>query len=134
MDTRSVDQRRRIMQSVGRKDTGPEITVRRVLHALGFRFRLHRQDLPGRPDIVFPSRRKVIFVHGCFWHGHNCRKGRLPKSRIEYWGPKIEANRERDARTEAALAEIGFDVEIIWQCETVDASELSERLKKFLDS
>ena len=82
MDTRTPEQRRRIMQAVGSKHTGPELVVRRLLHRMGYRYRLHRRDLPGRPDIAFISRRKAIFVHGCFWHGHDCPKGRLPKSRL----------------------------------------------------
>lgn len=103
VDLRTVEQRRKIMQSVGTVHTGPEMVVRRTLFALGYRYRLHRQDLPGKPDIVFAKKRKVIFVRGCFWHGHGCPKGRLPKSRLDYWGPKIERNRQRDRETESAL-------------------------------
>ena len=103
--------------------------VRRILHRLGFRYRLHRRDLPGSPDIVFTSRRKVIFVHGCYWHGHDCRKGRLPKSRLDYWQPKIEANMKRDSRRLAELRALGWDSLIVWQCETGgDAASLAERL------
>lgn len=131
-DTRSPAQRRRIMKSVGTKDTGPELAVRRLLHHLGYRFRLHRRDLPGRPDIVFPARRRVIFVHGCFWHGHGCSKGRLPKSRPEYWRPKIEANRARDARVVVSLAETGWKALTIWQCEMRDVDELKLVLIEFL--
>lgn len=91
------------MAAVGGKDTAPELAVRRMLHAMGYRFRLHRRDLPGTPDIVLPRHGKAIFVHGCFWHGHEgCRLGRPSKSRVEYWGPKIAANRARDARKAAA--------------------------------
>src|SRR5712664_2810518 len=100
-DTRTKEQRSRIMKSVGTYHTGPELTVRRLLHRLGYRYRLHRRDLPGRPDIVFPGRRKAIFIHGCFWHGHDCSKGKLPKSRTEYWTAKIRANQDRDARAVA---------------------------------
>jgi len=96
-DTRTPDQRRRIMQSVKTKNTGPELAVRKALHAEGYRFRLHRRDLPGSPDVVFPGRNKVIFIHGCFWHGHACKKGAAPKSRLEYWGPKIQGRRPATA-------------------------------------
>lgn len=132
MDTRSPEQRRRIMQSVGTKNTGPELTVRRLLHRLGYRFRLHPKHLPGRPDIALPGRRKAIFVHGCFWHGHGCQKGRAPKSKLEYWGPKLEANRERDARKEGELRALGWDVATVWQCQTEDAESLQATLGEFL--
>ena len=90
MDTRTPQQRRRIMQAIKSRDTKPEMVVRRCLHAMGYRYRLHRKDLPGRPDIMFAGRRKGIFVHGCFWHRHGCAKGRLPKSRLKYWKPKLD--------------------------------------------
>jgi DNA mismatch endonuclease, patch repair protein len=122
------------MQSVGTKNTGPEIDVRRLVHGMGYRFRLHRKDLPGTPDIVFPGRRKVIFVHGCYWHGHGCDKGRLPKSRLEYWGAKVEANCARDRRNEAALVDRGWRVLTVWQCELRDSDALARRLRKFLDA
>jgi DNA mismatch endonuclease (patch repair protein) len=108
------------------------MAVRRLLHGMGYRFRLQRKDLPGRPDIAFPSRKKVVFVHGCFWHGHGCAKGRLPKSRPEYWAPKIVANRDRDSRAVAMLDELGWRSLIIWQCETNDLSVLERRLGDFL--
>ncbi|MGE3508448.1 MAG: very short patch repair endonuclease [Vicinamibacterales bacterium] len=120
------------MQSVGTKDTSPEVAVRRLLHALGYRFRLHRKDLPGRPDIVFPSRRKAIFVHGCFWHGHLCSKGRLPKSRLDYWGPKIARNRQRDAQAAEKLRQAGWSSFAVWQCELREQASLSRRLIQFL--
>lgn len=120
------------MRAVGQKHTGPEMIVRRLLHAAGFRFRLHRRDLPGSPDLVFPRLGKVVFVHGCFWHGHDCQKGRLPKSRLDYWQPKIEANLARDARKEKELRALGWDVSTVWQCETKDAPELLARLRIFL--
>lgn len=132
VDTRSPEQRRRIMQSVKTKDTGPELTVRRALFAAGYRFRLHRKDLPGSPDIVLPGRKKVIFVHGCFWHGHGCAKGRASKSRRDYWGPKLKANRDRDARNRIALMELGWDVLTLWQCELSDLEALNMRLQTFL--
>lgn len=121
------------MQSVKQKDTGPEQAVRRALFAAGYRYRLHRRDLPGSPDIVFPSRRKAIFVHGCFWHGHGCAKGRLPKSKTEYWGPKIEANRARDERNARDLKALGWDVLAVWQCELVDIQSALDRIRSFVD-
>jgi DNA mismatch endonuclease (patch repair protein) len=131
-DTRTQEQRRRIMQSVGQKDTLPEMLVRRLAHALGHRFRLHRRDLPGRPDLVFPRARKVIFVHGCYWHGHGCAKGQLPKSRIDYWGPKIARNRQRDAEAVDKLESSGWSVMTIWQCEAIQPEKLLRILKGFL--
>ncbi|MYB05913.1 MAG: DNA mismatch endonuclease Vsr [Gemmatimonadetes bacterium] len=132
MDTRTEEQRRRIMQAVRSRDTGPEMLVRRLLHRFGYRYRLHRTDLPGKPDIVFGSRRKVIFVHGCFWHSHGCSKGRLPKSRLEFWRPKLLENSRRDGRNEEALRALGWNVLVIWQCETSDLEALSQRLLRFL--
>lgn len=125
--------RRRLMQRVKGKDTAPELAVRSLLHRLGYRFRLHRKDLPGTPDIVLPGRRVVLFVHGCFWHGHGCRLGRLPKSRLEYWQPKIAANRDRDQRKAECLAVLGWRVVVIWQCELADAEALAQRLRDELD-
>lgn len=133
VDHVSADVRRRIMASVQTKDTGPEMLVRGMLHALGYRYRLHRKDLPGSPDLVFPRLRKVVFVHGCFWHGHGCQWGRLPQSKLDYWGPKIEANRERDARNVAALGQAGWGVLIIWQCELRERESALEKLCAFLD-
>lgn len=132
MDTRTPEQRRRIMQSVGQKNTGPELAVRRIAHGLGYRFRLHRRDLPGTPDLVFSSRRKVVFVHGCFWHGHGCAKGRLPRSREDYWGPKIERNKERDEQACAELRATGWDVMTVWQCEAKESGKIVEKLVTFL--
>ena len=132
MDTRTEEQRRRIMQAVKSRDTGPEMVVRRLLHSLGYRYRLHRKDLPGKPDVAFLSRRKAIFVHGCFWHGHGCPKGRLPKSRLDYWEPKLNGNKERDKRKEEELRSMGWDVLVIWQCETADLGALAGRLHGFL--
>lgn len=133
-DTRTPEQRRRIMQSVRTKDTGPEMIVRRLLHGMGYRYRLHRKGLPGSPDIVLPGRRKAIFIHGCFWHGHNCQKGRLPKSRIDYWLPKIERNKERDISATERLQTDGWDVLTIWQCEIADKTALETKLRNFLGS
>ncbi|MDW9433669.1 DNA mismatch endonuclease Vsr [Sinorhizobium meliloti] len=133
VDTRTPEQRRRIMQSVKTKDTGPEQAVRKALFAAGYRFRLHRRDLPGSPDIVFPGRKKAIFVHGCFWHGHDCPKGRGSKSRTDYWGPKVEANKARDTRSIAELESLGWKPLTVWQCELKDPDALMTRLLTFLN-
>ncbi|MFA6032094.1 MAG: DNA mismatch endonuclease Vsr [Myxococcota bacterium] len=122
-----------LMARVGPRDTKPEIVVRRLLHAMGRRFRLHRRDLPGTPDIVLPASRKAIFVHGCFWHRHpGCSKASTPKIRIEFWQDKFARNIERDARKEAQLREAGWDVATIWECETRDRSALEMRLRNWL--
>lgn len=133
MDTRTPDQRRRIMQAVKSRNTAPELMVRRLLHAMGYRFRLHRKDLPGRPDIVLPKHRKVVFVHGCFWHAHGCPKGQPPKSRHDYWLPKLEANVNRDRAKIAELQQLGWSVLVVWQCETKDVDALRLRLQAFVD-
>lgn len=122
------------MQAVKTKDTGPEMIVRRMLHSHGYRYRLHRKDLPGRPDIVFKGRYKAIFVHGCFWHGHGCPKGKLPKSKLNYWQPKIEQNKARDTRNIAELEAAGWQVLVIWQCETADSQTLWHRLQEFVEN
>ncbi|MGO8614701.1 very short patch repair endonuclease [Rhizobium leguminosarum] len=132
-DTRTPEVRRKIMQSVGSKNTGPELTIRRALFERGYRYRLHRKDLPGSPDIVFPARKKAIFVHGCFWHGHSCPKGRAPKSRADYWGPKIEANRLRDARNVRELAGLGWQALVVWQCELGDLEKTLQHIIFFLE-
>lgn len=123
-----------IMRAVKRAHTKPEIIVRQALHALGLRFRLHRRDLPGSPDIVLPRFRTAVFVHGCFWHRHpGCRHATTPKSRQEYWLPKFEANVERDARKEAQLRELGWRVAVIWECETKSLAALEARLRLEFD-
>ena len=133
MDTRSPEQRHRIMRAVKRENTGPELVVRRLLYRMGYRYRLQRKDLPGKPDIAFMSRRKAIFVHGCFWHRHDCSKGRLPKSRLHYWRPKLQKNVERDRAVQNRLRSLGWDVLVIWQCETADLEALASRLQYFVD-
>lgn len=134
VDTRSPEQRRRIMQSVGSKDTGPEWAVRRLLHRHGYRYRLHAKNLPGRPDIVLPGRRKAIFVHGCFWHSHNCQKGKAPRSKLDYSGPKLAANVARDGRKAEELRALGWDVLTVWQCETKDERALLAKLVEFVEN
>jgi DNA mismatch endonuclease (patch repair protein) len=134
-DTLTPAERSARMSRVRGKDTGPELIVRRLVHALGYRYRLHKKGLPGRPDVVFPGRRKIIFVHGCFFHRHPnpaCRLARLPKSRLGFWVPKLEANRARDLRNEAALAVDGWRVLIVWECELPHKGELIRRLVGFL--
>jgi DNA mismatch endonuclease, patch repair protein len=131
-DNRSVESRSALMSRIGGKDTAPELAVRRLLHALGYRFRLHRKELPGTPDIVFPSRRKVIFVNGCFWHAHGCRIGRPPKSRPEFWLPKLERNRSKDKRNRRNLRRMGWAVLTVWQCQTKSAEQLESDLSSFL--
>jgi DNA mismatch endonuclease (patch repair protein) len=131
-DRLDFERRSRLMRQVKGKNTRPELIVRSLLHRLGYRFRLHRKNLPGTPDIVFPSRHVALFVHGCFWHGHGCRIGQLPKSRLEYWKPKIEANAERDHRKQAALVEKGWKVFVVWQCELSDIESLTAKLNSLL--
>lgn len=133
MDTRTPEQRRRIMRAVKSKDTKPELAVRCLLYSLGYRYRLHPKGLPGRPDIAFLGRRKAIFVHGCFWHGHECAKGRSPKSRLEYWQPKLEQNAIRDRTKVEQLESLGWQSLVIWQCEIEDSDDLRKRLRIFLD-
>jgi DNA mismatch endonuclease (patch repair protein) len=122
-----------VMRRVKGRDTAPELKVRKALTALGARYRLHRADLPGKPDIVMPGRRLAIFVHGCFWHGHDCARGaRAPKTNREYWATKIARNRARDARSREALAALGWRVETIWECDLKDAGVLKTRLSDLL--
>ena len=132
MDTRNPEQRRRIMQAVNTKNTGPELAVRRLLHGLGYRFRLHRKDLPGKPDIVLPRYRTAIFVHGCFWHAHGCSKGLPPRSNLHYWLPKLDQNVDRDKRKIEQLRSLGWRVEVIWQCELMEIGALATRLDTLL--
>lgn len=133
MDRLTQEKRSALMRNVKGKHTTPELAVRSMLHRMGFRFRLHRKDLPGKPDIVFPSRKKIVFVNGCFWHGHDCRYGRLPKSKPDFWEPKIEGNRARDARNIESLRNLGWDVLTVWQCETPDPASLERSLISFMD-
>lgn len=130
-DTISSTDRSKLMGRIRNKNTGPELAVRKALHAAGFRFRLHRRDLPGRPDIVLPRLRVAIFVHGCFWHGHDCRRGKLPEDNAEFWVEKIDRNKARDVAAQATLSQAGWTVETIWQCQLKNGLEpLTERLKR----
>ena len=122
-----------LMAKVKGKDTAPELVVRRTVHAMGYRYRLHRRDLPGSPDLVFPSRKKAIFVHGCFWHRHNgCSKTTTPKTRIRFWNSKFEANIARDRRSVAALRDLGWKTLVLWECGVYDTHRLRKQLRKFL--
>lgn len=125
--------RRNVMRANRGKNTKPEMLLRQMLHALGYRYRLHRRDLPGTPDLVFPSRRKAIQVHGCYWHGHDgCRRANVPKTRTEYWGRKIQANRDRDRRNDATLARMGWEVFTVWECELSDMEAVESCVMSFL--
>lgn len=134
MDRITPDQRSRNMRAIRSKHTTPEVIVRKVAFGLGYRFRLHDRQLPGKPDLVFASRRKVIFVHGCFWHQHQegCADARQPKSNQGYWLPKLQRNIARDADHAAQLAEMGWKVLVIWACEIKDLAALERSLRKFL--
>ena len=131
-DRVSAKTRSKIMSSVGTRDTGPELMLRKKLHRLGYRYVTNYAKLPGRPDLVFPRLGKVIFVHGCFWHGHSCRWGRLPKSRPEYWKPKIATNRRRDRRVHRAILRLGWEALTVWQCHLRDIDRAMPRVLRFL--
>ncbi|MBY2964319.1 very short patch repair endonuclease [Rhizobium leguminosarum] len=136
MDSLTPEERSIRMGLVRGRDTKPEMVVRRLLHRMGYRYRLHGKGLPGKPDIVFGKRRKVIFIHGCFWHRHDdptCRLARLPKSRLEFWEPKFEATVARDARAEANLQGRGWQVLVVWECELRNSEPLENKLRQFLE-
>lgn len=120
------------MAAVHSKDTQPELIVRRLVHMMGYRYRLYRPDLPGKPDLVFPGRQKVIFVHGCFWHQHGCGASHLPKSNVEYWTSKLELNKRRDTYQIKALHKAGWQCLILWECELKNTDFLKKRIKEFL--
>lgn len=133
MDTMTVAERSERMAKIRSKGTKPELWVRQLLHRLGYRFRLHRAGLPGRPDLVFPSRRKIIFVHGCFWHAHeDCKVANRPKSRRSYWDAKFKRNRARDEANQKSLQQDGWRVFVVWECETNSDVSLASRLARFL--
>jgi DNA mismatch endonuclease (patch repair protein) len=132
-DVYGPEKRSAVMRRVKGKDTAPEWTVRRLLWRLGARYRLHRGDLPGKPDIVMAGRRLAIFVHGCFWHGHDCARGaRVPKANRDYWTAKVGRNRARDIASRTALAALGWRVETVWECELKDAAALEARARGWL--
>ena len=131
-----VNRRRRseMMAGIKGRDTAPEIAVRCIAHKLGFRFRLHRKELPGRPDLVFPKHRLAVFVHGCFWHRHGgCRYAYTPKSRVAFWTEKFAGNIARDKRNEEALHDLGWKVLVIWECETRDDETVRRRLEDSIE-
>jgi DNA mismatch endonuclease (patch repair protein) len=133
MDTISASRRSENMRLIRSKDTKPELLVRSLTHRLGYRFRLHRKDLPGHPDLVFVSSKKIIFVHGCFWHQHSrCVDGRLPKTRKSYWTPKLQRNKQRDKQNRAKLKRRGWRYLVVWDCETLNREALQRRLVEFL--
>lgn len=135
MDTVSPDKRSWVMSRVKGRDTKPELVVRSLLHSMGYRFRLCRRDLPGIPDIVLPKHMTVVFVHGCYWHRHDCKNGlRYPSSRQDYWLPKFERTKERDARNRRLLMNAGWKVLVIWECQLKDREQLRQVLLNFLNS
>lgn len=134
-DVHTPEQRSRNMAAIRSKNTKPELIVRKITHALGFRYRLHRKDLPGKPDLVFPGRKKVVFVHGCYWHMHNCKYGKVrPKTNAEFWKAKRESNVVRDKRSLKNLEKRGWAPLIIWECQTKSIEFLKTRIVSFLTS
>lgn len=126
--------RHEIMSRVRSSDTAPEIRVRAIIHRLGLRFRLHCKELPGKPDIVLPRHRKIVFVHGCFWHGHpNCKRATVPSTNTDFWASKIDANKQRDRRVVHALRRLGWSVLIVWQCEIAHADKLERKIRRFFN-
>lgn len=135
MDTLKPAERSARMAMVRGRDSKPEMLVRRLVHAMGFRYRLHDRRLPGSPDLVFPRLRKVIFVHGCFWHRHpdpECKLARMPKSRLDFWEPKLQGNRERDLRFQVKLEALGWQIFVVWECRMRDKEQLENDLRMFL--
>jgi DNA mismatch endonuclease (patch repair protein) len=136
VDTLTPSERSARMSRVRNKDTKPELAVRRLVFSMGYRFRLYSKQLPGRPDLVFPGMKKVIFVHGCFWHRHpakTCALARLPKSRLDFWLPKLEANRRRDVVQQRKIRRMGWSVMVVWECQLRKTAVLEQRLSKFLE-
>jgi DNA mismatch endonuclease (patch repair protein) len=135
VDIMTAPERSKRMSLIRSKDTQPELLVRKLVHSMGYRYRSHDSALPGRPDIVFKSRRKIIFVHGCFWHLHqNCANSRPPKSKLDYWRPKLEGNVTRDKLVRGRLRRLGWQQLVIWECEVDNRERLSRKLEKFLET
>ena len=132
-DSWTKKQRSRVMSRVKNKNTKPEVQVRSMLHRMGYRFRLHRRDLPCAPDIIFPRHRKAIFVHGCFWHSHDCPRGKRPSTRPEFWNAKLDGNVERDWRNREALEEMGWQVFTLWECELKAPDAVAAKLRRFME-
>ena len=133
MDRLAADVRSALMAKIRGRNTSPELLVRRLLFSLGYRYRLHYKRLPGKPDIAFPGRLKVVFVHGCFWHNHSCSRGTVPKTRIDFWQAKLCGNRERDAKNRRDLKRRGWSVLVLWECQLKNPEALAARLEKFLN-
>ncbi|MFP4546918.1 MAG: very short patch repair endonuclease [Fidelibacterota bacterium] len=134
MDVFSKDKRSEIMSNISDSNTKPEIIVRSILHKMGYRFRLHKKNLPGKPDIVLPKHRKIIFVHGCFWHSHeNCRRSKRPSTNTKFWSKKLDSNKKRDKKILKQLKDIGWKVLIVWTCEINKIENLKNKLKMFLN-
>jgi DNA mismatch endonuclease (patch repair protein) len=132
-DTLTTVERSERMSRVRNKDTKLELKVRSIVHRMGYRYRLHRRDLPGHPDLAFGPKRKVIFVHGCFWHRHKaCKLARLPKSRLDFWKPKLEKNRQRDEKVQQGLRSQGWKYLVIWECEAEDENHVREKVGEYL--
>lgn len=136
MDKLAPERRSENMRQIRGKNTAPELAIRKLCREIGFTgYRIHRKDLPGKPDLAWVGRKLAIFVHGCFWHGHDCAEGiRKPKSNRDYWIPKIERNQQRDAENIAALRAAGWNVLVIWECEINEQGRLSKRLQRFLSA
>lgn len=135
MDTVTRESRSANMRRIKSENTKPELVVRRLVYRLGYRYRLHRRDLPGKPDLVFPSQRRVIFVHGCFWHQHGpCSDSRIPKSRRSYWVPKLRANKRRDVRNYRRLRRLNWSYLVVWECQIGRSGNLVKKIEKFLES
>lgn len=134
MDTISSERRSANMSRIRSRNTSPELRVRRIVHGMGYRYRLHVSDLPGKPDLVFRRRNRIIDVRGCFWHQHpGCTDSHIPKSRINYWRPKLAGNTRRDHANSRKLQQLGWRILVIWECETKENGKLSKRLTRFLD-
>ena len=134
MDKFTQEKRSEIMSKIGPKDTKPEMCVRKLVHNTGYRYRLHNRNLPGTPDLTFASLKKIIFVHGCFWHRHRCKKGTIPATRKKFWTKKLEGNRDRDRRNIRKLRRDGWEVLVIWECQCRNPEELKSKLQDFLSS
>lgn len=132
-DPLSPKERSERMARIRNTDTKPEMEVRRIVHGMGYRYRLHAKDLPGKPDLMFRARKKVIFINGCFWHQHGCRQYRQPRTKCTFWEPKLAKNKERDALIMQQLLGLGWSVMVIWECEIKDKGILRSRIKNFLD-
>ena len=132
MDHLSAKSRSKLMSRIRGRDTKPELVIRRLVHSMGYRFRLHASDLPGRPDMVFRSKRKVVFVHGCFWHQHSCGRGSRPKTNTDFWSSKLERNRTRDREVAKRLRQSGWRSLVVWECQIREETHLRRRLEHFL--